>query len=275
MIKPSFLRLMLLAVLLIPFRSYASITPNNLDSDNNANIKNINTPNLGAEIVAQKRPVIDVYWSMRSPYCYIALDRLLKIREDYDVDLNLKVIWPIAIKDPDFFIGIQKYMEYRVPYQDLDTTRSAAFNDVPYRYPDPDPVKQGPNFGPVLPMEQQDLIKLLTYTAVAATEMGKGWEYLDQVSRMMWNGSIRGWDKDDHLKNAIERAGIDGEKLIAEVKANPEKYEALVNKHQAGQDKAGFGGVPLMVFNEENFFGQDRIDQLLWRMEQYGIEKKR
>jgi 2-hydroxychromene-2-carboxylate isomerase len=220
------------------------------------------------------RPVVDVYWSMRSPYCYIALDRLLELREDYDIELNFRPIWPIAIKDPKFFVGIQKYMEYRVPYQDLDTLRSAEFAGVPYRYPDPDPVRQKPNFGAVLPMDQQDDIKVLTYTAVAAAEMGKGWEYLDQVSRMMWNGSIRGWNKGDHLKDAIDRAGIDGAKLIAEVKANPKKYDALIDRNQKGQDKAGFGGVPLMVLNDEPFFGQDRIDQLIWRLEKNGVKKR-
>jgi 2-hydroxychromene-2-carboxylate isomerase len=220
------------------------------------------------------RPVVDVYWSMRSPYCYIALDRLLKLREDYDIELNFRPIWPIAIKDPKFFVGIQKYMEYRVPYQDLDTLRSAEFAGVPYRYPDPDPVRQKPNFGAVLPMDQQGDIKVLTYTAVAAAEMGKGWEYLDQVSRMMWNGSIRGWNKGDHLKDAIDRAGIDGAKLIAEVKANPKKYDALIDRNQKGQDKAGFGGVPLMVLNDEPFFGQDRIDQLIWRLENGGVKKR-
>jgi len=220
------------------------------------------------------RPVVDVYWSMRSPYCYIALDRLLQLREEYDIELNFRPVWPIAIKDPEFFVGIAKYMEYRVPYQDLDTLRSAQFAGMPYRYPDPDPVRQKPDFGAVLPMAQQDDIKVLTYTAVAAAEMGKGWEYLDQVSRLMWNGSIRGWNKGDHLKNAIDRAGIDGAKLIAEVKANPKKYDALIDRNQKGQDEAGFGGVPLMVLNDEPFFGQDRIDQLIWRLEKDGVKKR-
>jgi 2-hydroxychromene-2-carboxylate isomerase len=30
--------------------------------------------------------------------------------------------------------------------------------------------------------------------------------------------------------------------------------------------------VPLMVFNGEPFFGQDRIDALLWRMSQSGLK---
>ena len=220
-------------------------------------------------------PVLDVYWSMRSPYCYIALDRILELRKEYNLEVNFRPVWPIAIWDPEFFKGI-KYMKYRVPYQDLDTARSAFFNNMPYAYPTPDPVKQAPNIGPVKPMAEQDLIKLLTYTAVAAAEMGKGWEYLNQVSRMMWNGTVVGWDKGTHLRDAIARAGIDADKLITEVKANPEKYDALVQRNHNMQttNTSGHTGVPLFVFNNEPFFGQDRIDQLIWRMKQFGVKKR-
>jgi 2-hydroxychromene-2-carboxylate isomerase len=231
---------------------------------------------LAASMAAEPpKESVDVYWSMRSPYCFIALDRLLQIREEYDVDMNLKIIWPIAIKNPEFFKGIAKYMEYRVPYQDLDTARSAAFSGVHYQYPNPDPVKQAPNFGPVLPMEQQDLIKKITYAGIYATEHGKGWEYLDQVSRMMWNGSVpKNWHKGDHLVNAINRTGLNGKQVLSEISKNPDKYHAIIDQHQKGQDKAGFAGVPLMTIRGENFFGQDRIDQLLWRMEEYRVPKR-
>jgi len=40
----------------------------------------------------------------------------------------------------------------------------------------------------------------------------------------------------------------------------------------ANQDAAGHWGVPLMVFEGEPFFGQDRVDALLWRMEQRGLQ---
>ena len=219
--------------------------------------------------------VVDVIWSMRSPYCYIALDRILEIRQKYNVDFVFRPVWPIAIKDPDFFKGITKYMAYRGPYQGLDTVRSAAYAGIPYLYPNPDPVDQAPNFGAVLPMEKQDKIKLLTYTAAGAQEMGKGWEYLNEVSHMMWNGSIpKGWDQGTHVRDAIQRAGIDADKLIADVKANPDKYDKIVKANQAVQDAVDFGGVPLFIFKGEVFFGQDRIDQLMWRMNQSGLKKR-
>ena len=221
------------------------------------------------------KEVVDVFWSMRSPYCYISLDRVLAIREAYDVQVNFRPIWPIAIKDPDFFKGL-KYMKYRVPYQDLDTLRSAEFQNMPYVYPTPDPVKQEPNFGPVLPIEKQDNIKLLTYTAIEAAERGKGWEYLDQVSRMMWNGTVKDWTTGTHLRDAINRAGLDGDKLIAMAKdkKNDKKYQNRINANQKLQDAANHGGVPLFVVRGEPFFGQDRIDQLMWRLEEYGVKLK-
>ena len=221
------------------------------------------------------KEVVDVFWSMRSPYCYISLDRVLAIREAYDVEVRFRPIWPIAIKDPNFFKGI-KYMKYRVPYQDLDTLRSAEFQNMPYVYPTPDPVKQAPNFGPVLPIEKQDNIKLLTYTAIEAAERGKGWEYLDQVSRMMWNGTVKDWTTGTHLRDAINRAGLDGDKLIAMAKdkKNDKKYQDLINANQKLQDAANHGGVPLFVVRGEPFFGQDRMDQLMWRLKEYGVKLK-
>jgi 2-hydroxychromene-2-carboxylate isomerase len=32
--------------------------------------------------------------------------------------------------------------------------------------------------------------------------------------------------------------------------------------------------VPLLVFQGEPFFGQDRFDQLVWRLQQHGLETR-
>jgi 2-hydroxychromene-2-carboxylate isomerase len=39
----------------------------------------------------------DVFWSMRSPYCYMALDRCLKLQRKYHLNLHFNPVWPIAI----------------------------------------------------------------------------------------------------------------------------------------------------------------------------------
>ena len=41
---------------------------------------------------------IDVYWSFRSPYSYLATPDMLRLREDFDVEVNLRVVLPIAVR---------------------------------------------------------------------------------------------------------------------------------------------------------------------------------
>ena len=53
---------------------------------------------------------------------------------------------------------------------------------------------------------------------------------------------------------------------------------ATTRSSQANQrelEAAGHWGVPTMVFDGEPFFGQDRIDLLLWRMRQHGLSAAR
>ena len=115
-------------------------------------------------------------------------------------------------------------------------------------------------------------------TAVAATELGRGWEYLNEVMRLVWNGQKRPWNEDNykHVRAAINGAGIDADKLIADVEANGKKYDALANKHSEEQiqNDSRHEGVPNFVFRNEPFFGQDRMDMLIWRLKQHGLTER-
>ena len=48
---------------------------------------------------------IDLYFSYRSPYSYLILPRMLKLKEKYDIDINFKIVYPIAIRMPEWFEG--------------------------------------------------------------------------------------------------------------------------------------------------------------------------
>ena len=37
---------------------------------------------------------IDLYFSYRSPYSYLILPRMLKLKEKYDIEINFKVVYP-------------------------------------------------------------------------------------------------------------------------------------------------------------------------------------
>ncbi len=49
---------------------------------------------------------------------------------------------------------------------------------------------------------------------------------------------------------------------------------SLAHHHQGLYHLAGHWAVPMMVFGGEAFFGQDRVDQLKWRLEQHGLERR-
>ena len=48
----------------------------------------------------------------------------------------------------------------------------------------------------------------------------------------------------------------------------------MIKDNEEAHRKAGHWGVPTFAFNGEPFFGQDRIDALLWRLEQHGLKRR-
>ena len=85
---------------------------------------------------------------------------------------------------------------------------------------------------------------------------------------MLWDGRTDDWHQGEHLANAIGRAGLDYDEMMAQVSTENGRIDAMIFANQEVQTAVGHGGVPLMVFDNEAFFRQDRIDLLLWRMKE-------
>ena len=64
----------------------------------------------------------DLFWSFRSPYCYLTLDRILGLSRDHGVDVVVRPVYPMAVRQPDFFNKTNPL--YR-PYHTLDSHRVA------------------------------------------------------------------------------------------------------------------------------------------------------
>jgi len=60
-----------------------------------------------------------------------------------------------------------------------------------------------------------------------------------------------------------------------EIAADPEAYERLIEQNQKALQAAGHWAVPTFVFGGEPFFGQDRIDLLVWRLRQRGLTARK
>ena len=99
---------------------------------------------------------------------------------------------------------------------------------------------------------------------ITAKINNKALDFLDTVGRMMWDGSTSNWHEGNHLGDALRRIDLYIESILHETPWEIAK-EQLDNNAQAMLD-AGHWGVPLLTYNGETFYGQDRFDQLKWRI---------
>lgn len=210
----------------------------------------------------------DIFWSFRSPYSYLATRRYRALTERYDLQLTLRPVYPLAIRQPDFF---EKNHPSWLRYTLTDVFRLAQYLDIPISSPRPDPIVQ--DLATRMIAAEQPYIFRITRMSQAAAREGKSLAFCDEVSRLIWGGTA-GWHEGDHLAGAAERAGLDLATLDAIALAEPDVLDAEIAANQAALEAAGHWGVPTLVFNGEPFFGQDRIDLAVWRMEQAGLKER-
>ncbi|MDP6140705.1 MAG: DsbA family protein [Arenicellales bacterium] len=204
---------------------------------------------------------VDVFYSMQSDYCYFLLDRLISLAEQ-GVEVVIRPVLGGVLRIPERY---RDRDELELHYFETDTQRTADYLGLPYAYPDPSPIEWAPGLIWRAKADQprnQHLHRLF----VGANRARRGLEFLDCVGRMLWDGSTPGWDKGEHLKNAMAAAGLDRDEIL---EANSwQSVEQDLQANNEAMHQAGHWGVPLMVYKTEPFYGQDRFDQLLWRIKE-------
>jgi 2-hydroxychromene-2-carboxylate isomerase len=211
----------------------------------------------------------DLFFSFRSPYSYLAIGRYRAMADEYNVEIALRTVLPIAIRDPSIlFTGSPNVGRYIF----MDAARSAQMLGLPFRWPRPDPVVQ--NLATREIATEQPYIYHLCRMGQAAERRGKGLSFADEVSRIIWSGSTDDWHLEGHMRPACERAGLDFRELVGETQGDATALDAEIAANQAALEAAGHWGVPTLVFNGEPFFGQDRIAMAQWRMEQQGLSRR-
>ena len=211
----------------------------------------------------------DLFFSFRSPYSYLAVGRYRAMAEQYDLEIALRTVLPIAIRDPDIlFTGNPAAPRYIV----MDSMRSAAFLGLPIRWPRPDPVVQNLMTREIA--AEQPHIHRICRLGQAAARRDKGVAFAHETAQLIWSGETDNWHEGEHLAGAAARAGLDFAELEAEVAADAEALDAEIAANQQALEAAGHWGVPTLVFEGEPFFGQDRVEMAQWRMEQKGLTKR-
>lgn len=212
---------------------------------------------------------VDLFWSFRSPYSYLATPRLVEMTQEYDLVVNARPVYPLAVRSGEFFSQVNPLW---IPYLMRDTMRLSEMLGLPYRWPRPDPVVVDLQTRAATP--NQPFIHRLTRLGCAAAQAGRGLPFLKEISHTIWSGTIDNWHEGDHLARASGRAGLDLAELDRRIVADPGKYEAIIQDNQKAHLASGHWGVPTMAFEGEPFFGQDRLDVLLWRLKQKGLKKR-
>ena len=72
---------------------------------------------------------VDLFFSFRSPYSYLALPKTLKLVADYDLTVNLRPVYPLAVRVPGFF---KKTNPQFLRYVAIDSSRVAMRENIPW-----------------------------------------------------------------------------------------------------------------------------------------------
>lgn len=210
----------------------------------------------------------ELYFSFRSPYSYLAIGRYRALADIFDVDIALRLVYPLAIREPDFF---ERNHPNWLSYTLRDMIRVAKFHGIPLIPPKPDPIVQDMMTREIA--EEQPHIYRLTRLGQAAARRGQGLAFADEVSRLIWGGTA-GWNEGEHLAGAATRADLELSELVTEAETDPDTLDAEVTANQQALEDNGHWGVPTLVFDGEPFFGQDRIEMVLACMNEKGLAER-
>jgi 2-hydroxychromene-2-carboxylate isomerase len=209
---------------------------------------------------------IDLFFSFRSPYSYLATPGALRLEKDFNVTLTFRPVLPLAVREPGFFSPDNLK---RAKYIRIDWLRRAEMLGMPNVWPSPDPIVQDMQTYKIA--AEQPHIHRLTCLGVEAQRRGRGVPFAFEVSHLLFGGT-RDWHLGEHLAQAAQRAGLDLAAMEAAI-SEPSSHRAEVEESQKALAAAGHWGVPTFVIDNEPFFGEDRIDTLRWRLGKLGLRR--
>ncbi len=190
-----------------------------------------------------KAKPIEVYWSLRSPYSYIGLIRVIKLAEHYQTPLVIKPVLPMVMRDLPVPSAKRSYILH-------DAKREAKKYGIPFGFI-ADPLGKG----------VERCYALFDY---AKTE-GKEINFLKNYATAVWTQGVQS-DTDKGLKAIVEKSGLDW--LHAKQIVKNQEWRQWANENLAELYAHNLWGVPSFIYNNQSVFGQDR----LWLIEQKIVE---
>jgi len=213
---------------------------------------------------------IDLYFSYRSPYSYLILPRMLKLKEEYDIEINFKVVYPIAIRMPEWFEGKNFFTFFF--FKMIDMRLQAKKLGIPFTSKlKPDPIRQNIMTGKI--SSHQPYIFDICHLGQMAQIKGVGMEFAFEVSSLIFGG-VENWNTDENLSEAAKKVGLDLNQLRESVNVHEEEIIGQIKQNQVDQLNAGHHGVPLTVIGDKHFFGQDQFDKIMETLKENGLKER-
>ena len=213
---------------------------------------------------------IDLYFSYRSPYSYLILPRMLKLKEKYDIEINFKVVYPIAIRMPEWFEGKNFFTFFF--FKMIDMRLQAKKLGIPFTSKlKPDPIRQNIMTGKI--SSHQPYIFDICHLGQMAQMKGVGMEFAFEVSSLIFGG-VENWNTDENLSEAAKKVGLDINQLRESVNVHEEEIIGQIKQNQVDQLNAGHHGVPLTVIGDKHFFGQDQFDKIMETLKKNGLKER-
>ncbi|MFL2890343.1 MAG: DsbA family protein [Candidatus Pelagibacterales bacterium] len=208
---------------------------------------------------------VDLYFSFRSPYSYLILPRMVNLRDKHNVNVNFKLVYPLAIREPEFFKGKNLLTYFYI--RSIDYKKHAKLNGMKFVAPKPDPINQNMLTGKIS-KHQPYIFKLCHFCQ--AIEKSKQLDFALEVSNLIFGG-FQDWHMDESISAVTAKLGLNFNDIEQSRQQNDDKLKDEILLNQKQQLEAGHHGVPLTVYKDKFFFGQDRFHHLISALEQDGL----
>lgn len=181
---------------------------------------------------------LDFYFSFRSPYSYLAADRVFKLAELYKIPVLSKPVMPMVTRGIPLTKAKRNYML-------ADAKREAEKNHIPFGRIS-DPLGDGIQYA----------MALFSF----ALQQGKEKEFVVSCLSGIW---AEGLDltRASHRRKVIERSELDWAE--AEAALDHEHWKKIADRNRDELTHMGLWGVPAFKYGSLTLWGQDR----LWALE--------
>jgi 2-hydroxychromene-2-carboxylate isomerase len=187
---------------------------------------------------AAERPVLDFWFSFRSPYSYLALERTVELAARHPIELRVRPVLPLEAR------GAQMVRQKKL-YLVRDAKREADRLGIP--------------FGAISDPHIEGAEHAIAIAHALSTTGGDVLGFARSAMRGAW-AEARDLTSYVDLRAVVERAGVDW--ALAQGALAGDAWREWTQAAAADLAVAGLWGVPSFKVGDYATWGQDRIDYL-------------